>query len=187
MPIDLKIAKVIPLYKNGDPKAFNNYRPISILPCFSKILEKLVYKRMLSHLNTHSILFKHQYGFRENHSTDMALLQLVEKIYTAINNNEYALGFFLDLSKAFDTVDHTILLSKLRCYGFQDYSYMWLASYVSNRQQFVYVNGYSSSRAQLTHGVPQGSILGPLLFLVSNDLATVSSTILPILFADDTN
>lgn len=186
VPKDLKIAKVIPLHKSGDIRCFNNYRPISILPCFSKILDKLVYKRILAHLKEHSILYEHQYGFRENHSTDMALLHLVEKIYSAINNNEYAIGIFLDLSKAFDTVDHSILLSKLHHYGFQGFSFSWLTSYVSNREQFVIVNGCASSRAQLTYGVPQGSILGPLLFLI-NDLATVSSTVFPILFADDTN
>ena len=188
VPKDLKIAKVIPFHKSGDTRCFNNYRPISILPCFSKILEKLVYKRILAHLNKHSILYEHQYGFRTNHSTDMALLHLVEKIYTAINNNEYALGIFLDLSKAFDTVEHSILLSKLHHYGFQGLAYNWLTSYVSNREQFVLANGCASSRIQLSYGVPQGSILGPLLFLIYiNDLASVSSTALPILFADDTN
>lgn len=112
VPSDLKVAKVLPLFKEGEPSVFNNYRPISILPCFSKVLEKLVYTRVIKHLND-NILYKHQYGFRKKHSTYMALLQLIDKISTALDKNMFAIGIFLDLSKAFDTVDHDILLSKL--------------------------------------------------------------------------
>ena len=112
VPNDLKVAKVIPILKSDDPSSFTNYRPISILPCFSKILEKLVYKRILHHINLNKILYNHQYGFRKNHSAYMALIDLIDKITTALDNNSYAIGIFLDLSKAFDTVNHDILLSK---------------------------------------------------------------------------
>lgn len=188
VPSDLKLAKVIPLFKSGDPGSFTNYCTISVLSCFSKILEKLVYKRILKHLNMYKILFKHQYGFRKNHSAYMALLRLVDKIHTALEKKEFACGIFLDLSKAFDAVDHDILPAKLYRYGFSGHVLKWLSNYVSNREQYVNINGIESKRAMIQCGVPQGSILGPLLFLIYiNDLAAVSNTIFPVLFADDTN
>lgn len=188
VPTDLKVAKVIPLFKTGDPSMFTNYRPVSVLPCFSKILEKLIYKRLLKHLNTHNIIYQYQYGFRKNHSTYMALVELTDRILTALNNNEYTLGVFLDLSKAFDTVHHEILLKKLFKYGFQGLVHKWLIHYVKNRYQYVSMNGLDSKKNAIQFGVPQGSILGPLLFLVFiNDLANVTHFTIPILFADDTN
>ena len=188
IPNDLKIAKVVPVYKTGDRSVFSNYRPISVLPCFSKILERLAYNRMMKHLQECNILYEHQYGFRKKHSTEMAILQLVEKIHNAFNNNEYALGIFLDLSKAFDTVNYDILLQKLLHYGFAGITHTWLYNYIHNRQQCVTINGRSSGNATLTCGVPQGSILGPLLFLVYiNDLPVALSSLFPLIFADDTN
>lgn len=188
VPNDLKIAKVLPLFKEGDPTVFNNYRPISILPCFSKIIEKLVYVRILNHLNANNILYKHQYGFRKKHSTYMALVQLTEKIHEALHENKFAIGIFIDLSKAFDTVDHTILLLKLKRYGYHDTVLNWLRDYLYNRQQYVSIDGVVSSKMGISHGVPQGSILGPLLFLIFiNDFGLLFDTALPIIFADDTN
>lgn len=127
VPSEFKVARVLPLFKEGEPSVFNNYRPISILPCFSKILEKLVYTRVITHLNDNDILYKHQYGFRKKHSTYMALLHLIDKISTALDKNMFAIGIFLDLSKAFDTVDHDILLSRLYRYGFQDVVFKWFS------------------------------------------------------------
>ena len=112
IPIELKIALVTPVYKAGDRESFSNYRPISVLSCISKILEKLMYKRLIKFLNKHNILNKHQYGFRNKRSTDLALIELTDWITKAIENNEYTLGIFLDLSEAFGTINHEILLKK---------------------------------------------------------------------------
>ena len=117
VPNEMKIARVIPLFKAGDKTLFTNYRPISILPSFSKFLERVIYSRMLNYLNKNSILSKNQYGFRKNHSTSLALLDLYDKISLAIDRKEFAVGVFLDLSKAFDTLDHNILFEKLAHYG----------------------------------------------------------------------
>jgi hypothetical protein len=188
VPDDLKTAKIIPVYKSDDKKIISNYRPISVLPAFSKILEKLVYNRLLQFIDKHNILSPNQYGFRKNISTSMALLNLVDKISASIEQNQHTIGIFLDLAKAFDTVNHSILLSKLYHYGIRGIAHDWFKNYLNNRHQFVYLNSTKSSKLPITCGVPQGSILGPLLFLLYiNDLSTISKGLSFIMFADDTN
>ena len=188
VPDQMKIARMIPLFKAGDRSLFTNYRPISILPSFSKFLEKVVYNRLHNYLSKLEILCDDQFGFRKNHSTSLALIDLYEKISLALDHNEHAVGVFLDLSKAFDTVDHNILLDKLEHYGIRGLALDWVRSYLSNRLQFVQFNGQCSSPQTISCGVPQGSILGPLFFLLYiNDLNNVSMLVELILFADDTN
>ena len=187
-PNELKIALVSPLYKAKDPMFFSNYRPISLLSTFSKILERLMYNRLLDFLDKYKILNKYQFGFRRKHSTYMALIILLENLTKALENGESAIGIFLDFQKAFDTVNHSILLDKLYIYGIRGPALSWITSYLSNRCQYVVYNGYESERKYINCGVPQGSILGPLLFLIYiNDLPAVSKLFMPILFADDTN
>ena len=187
-PFELKIANVLPLFKSGDDTIFTNYRPVSVLPLISKIIERLMYNRLLNFINKHNLLYAYQFGFRQKYSTYMALLTLVDKISTALDEGDKVIGIFLDFSKAFDTVDHSILLSKLEFYGIRGISLSWFESYLSGREQFVTYSEVSSKKAKITCGVPQGSILGPLLFLLYiNDLASVVPVAFALLFADDTN
>ena len=132
----MKIARVIPLFKAGDRSLFTNYRPISILPSFSKFLEKVVYNRLYNYLSKLEILCD-QFGFRKNHSTSLALIDLFGKIFLALDRNEHAVNVFLDFSKTFDTVDHNVLLDKLEHYGIRGVALDWVRSYLSNRLQFV--------------------------------------------------
>ncbi len=187
-PSGLKIAKVIPVFKKGDPHSFSNYRPISLLPCFSKILERLIYNRLDNFLTHHNILHPNQYGFRKHHSTDLALLDIYDKISSALSNHLHTIGIFLDLSKAFDTIDHSILLTKLNHYGIRGTPLALLSDYLHNRQQYTSYGSHSSDLLPVSCGVPQGSILGPLLFLLYvNDIPNASRSLSFVLFADDTN
>ena len=187
-PSDLKIARVIPLFKAGDSMKVNNYRPVSILPVLSKVLERLMYNRLINFLNKHKILYEYQFGFRKLHSTYMALIAAQEFICNASQNGEYCVGVYLDFSKAFDTIDHEILLTKLGHYGIRGVALEWIKSYMSNRSQSVSLNDCTSMVKSVNCGIPQGSILGPLLFLIYvNDLAFVSDILFTVMFADDTS
>ena len=187
-PDQLKLAKVVPIFKSGDVMLFNNYRPVSVLPIFSKILERVMYSRFLNYLNKNKILYEFQFGFRSGHSTYMPLIVLVDRISNALEKGECVIGLFLDFSKAFDTINHSILFEKLYHYGIRGVALQWFKSYMSNRSQYVFYNGHASCAKTVTCGVPQGSVLGPLLFLVYvNDLAYVSKALFSLMFADDTN
>ena len=186
-PDNFKIAKVIPIFKSGDQHDPNNYRPISLLPALSKILEKLIHKRITDFILKQNILYPQQYGFLKGRTTEQAMLDILMKITDAIEKKEYAFGIFLDLSKAFDSLSHNILLNKLNFYGIRGISNQLLKSYLTNRQQFVMINNTASAFQPVTCGVPQGSVLGPLLFLLYiNDMPFISRFINYILFADDT-
>jgi len=187
-PDELKIARVVPIYKSDSKTVISNYRPISILPFISKILERLMYDRVQSFLNKNDILTKNQYGFREKHSTYMALLKLVDQITEKLNNKQFTIGIFIDLSKAFDTIDHKILISKLQHYGIRGIALEWFKSYLTNRHQYVNIGESNSSMQHVSCGIPQGSILGPMLFIIYiNDITFASKIADLIMFADDTN
>ena len=178
---------MIPIFKTGDKKDTLNYRPISILTFFSKIFEKTMYNHLISFIDKENILYKFQFGFRKSHSTNHAIISMVEKVNQALDTGKVLVGVFLDLKKAFDTVDHKILLGKLFKYGVRGNILNWFKSYLSNRKQYLNWHGSNSEIETVSCGVPQGSILGPLLFILYvNDLSKVSNKFVSILFADNT-
>ena len=186
-PSVLKFAKVIPIHKGDSKFSASNYRPIALLPILGKCLEKLMHSRIYGFLSREKILFKSQYGFQKGKSTEQAVFDIHEKIVESLENRETPCCVFLDLAKAFDTVNKDILLYKLNHYGIRGRALEWLNSYLSNRKQCVNVNGINSENLSIDIGVPQGSILGPLLFLLYiNDFPECSKLLQFVMFADDT-
>ena len=186
-PSELKLARVVPIFKSGDPSLLTNYRPISVLSFFSKILEKIVYNIVFDFLCENEILYDYQFGFRSKHSTQQALITLVDNVTKSLDGSNIVISLFIDLKKAFDTVQHRILLRKLYAYGIRGILLKWFESYLTDRSQYVIYDGVESEIRPVECGVPQGSILGPLLFIISmNDICNVSDLMFAIMYADDT-
>ena len=183
----LKIAEIIPLHKGGEKTNSTNYRPISLLPIFGKLFEKVIANRITKFFDKNNVITPHQYGFRRNHSTELAVTEIHNKLLRNMDEGKHTCTIFLDLAKAFDSVDHKILLGKLEKYGIRGGTLKLLESYLSGRQHYVKLDNTKSSSRLLEIGVPQGSVLGPLLFLVFiNDLPNCCNLDVT-LFADDTS
>jgi hypothetical protein len=186
-PESLKIAKVLPIHKKDVNDVFTNYRPISILSSVSKVFERVIHDQLCQYFTVNNLLFDRQYGFRSKHSTEMASLEIIDRIVCNMDKNKIPLNIFLDLSKAFDTLDHDILLDKLKYYGLSGRNLDLMKSYLCNRKQYVAFKDSFSNLLTIETGVPQGSILGPLLFIIYlNDFANACNVFKPVIYADDT-
>lgn len=187
-PDKLKISKINPIYKKDDETLFTNYRPISLLPAISKIFEKVMFKQIYSFFQEKKLFYIAQYGFRKGHSTEHAAIELIDRITLSMDKGDIPIGIFLDLSKAFDTLDHEILLEKLKYYGFDDNALKLMRSYLCDRTQYVEIDNTESDYLTVKTGVPQGSILGPLLFIIyMNDIINASNLFYFVIYADDTS
>jgi len=186
-PSALKLARIVPVHKSGDNNSANNYRPISNLSDLAKIFEKLMYRQLITFIKSQRILSNNQFGFRENSSTSDAVSEFIDNVYNKLDKKLSLITVFLDFSKAFDTVNHDILIAKLDHLGIRGQALEWFRSYLSDREQYVSVEGSCSTRALVRTGVPQGSILGPLLFLLYiNDMSKCTRNLQFVHFADDT-
>ena len=186
MPAILKVGKQTPVFKSGI-KAFSNFRPITVVNSFAKVFEKIAGKRLTDFLDKFNILNDNQFGFRKHHSTIHAMINLLDTSLEGLEKRMAVGGIFLDISKAFDSVDHSILINKLEHYGIRGIALDWFKSYLSNRELYVSVDGSSSHKYILKYGVPQGSVLGPILFLIYiNDVVNSSDKLAFSMFADDT-
>jgi len=186
-PLPLKIAKVVPIFKKNDPTVFDNYRPISLLPAMSKVFERCMADQIIDYFETNKLFYASQYGFRSGRSTELATLELIDRISTDLSHNTFPCCIFMDLSKAFDTINHQILIEKLNSYGFDDNALTLLESYLTNRKQCVIFDNILSDITELSTGIPQGSILGPILFIIYiNDIVNCCDKLTPVTYADDT-
>ena len=186
-PSEFKRARVIPIHKKGDPTDPSNYRPISLLPFFSKVLEKFINNRLITFLTKFSIISRHQYGFQRGLSTEKAISAFCEEIFSNLNNHKLSVSIFIDLQKAYDTINHGILLRKLEICGIRGIPLRLISSFLSHRSQVVSINFTLSREDTVLSGLPTGSVLSCMLFLIFiNDLPNISDLFSPTIYADDT-
>ena len=182
-----KIVITCSIFKAGDSSALTIYRPISVLPFFTKVYEKIVYNKLFNFISDNNILYGHQYGFRKGRSSQQAIITLVDRITKSQDIGDIVITLLINLNKAFDTINHWILLRKLYSSRIRGTMFKWIESYLTGRSQYLIFDGEVSETRSIKCGAPQGSILEPLLFILSvNDICNVSPILFKILYADDT-